>query len=463
MANTTAILIELGGVLFCLGIIGHIANRFGVSPIPFYLLAGLAFGHGGVLPLGASEEFIHTGAEIGVVLLLLTLGLEYTADELLHGLRKQAPAGVLDLLLNAAPGVAAALILGWGWTAAIVMGGVTAISSSGIIAKVLDDLGRVGNRETPVVLSVLVLEDLAMAVYLPILTALLADQTFGRASLTLGFALGALVLVLFVALRHSDKVTRLVFNPKHDRNDEIILLRALGLALLVAGVAQHLQVSAAVGAFLVGIALSGPVAEGAREVLTPLRDLFATVFFGFFGLQTDPAEIPPVIAAASILALLGVATKIFTGWWAARQAGIGTMGRFRAGAALVARGEFSIVIAGLAVAAGFNQQLGPLAACYVLLMAILGPLTARFVEPVVRAVRARRGGAKPATAAAADADGAPDPLTEPVPNHLTGLMGPVPGQASAPELGHPNGPVTGPVTGHASGGGPTAGGGPAGS
>jgi CPA2 family monovalent cation:H+ antiporter-2 len=385
--STASILLELGAVLFSLGVVGHIAGRFGISPIPFYLLAGLAFGHGGLLPLGASGDFIEIGAEIGVVLLLLTLGLEYTANELLHGLRGQARAGVLDLVLNAAPGVAVALLLGWGGVAAVAMGGITAISSSGIIAKVLGDLGRLGNRETPVVLSVLVIEDLAMAVYLPVLTALLAHQTVARGSLTVAIALGCLVAVLVLALRFSDKVTLLVFNPKSDRNDEILLLRALGLALLVAGIAQRVQVSAAVGAFLVGIALSGPVAVGAHEVLSPLRDLFAAVFFVFFGLQTTPAEIPPVLLTASLLAVVGVATKIFTGWWAARRAGIATMGRFRAGAALVARGEFSIVIAGLAVAAGVNPRLGPLAASYVLLMAMLGPLVTRFVEPVTRSAR----------------------------------------------------------------------------
>ncbi|KPM54971.1 potassium transporter [Frankia sp. R43] len=387
MHDTATTFLELGAVLFVLGVLGHLASRFSVSPIPLYLVAGLAFGHGGLLPLGASEEFIEIGAELGVILLLLTLGLEYTAEELLYGLRRQASAGVLDLTVNAVPGVVAALVLGWGPLAAVVMGGVTAISSSGIIAKVLGDLGRIGNRETPVVLSVLVLEDLAMAAYLPVLTALLAHHTLARGSLTVAVALGALVAVLYIALRHSEKVTLLVYSARSDRNDEVLLLRSLGLTMFVAGVAQRMQVSAAVGAFLVGIALSGPVAVGAREVLTPLRDLFAAVFFVVFGLQTDPAQIPPALPAASLLAVSGVITKVATGWWAARRAGIASMGRYRAGAALVARGEFSIVIAGLAVAAGVNAKLGPLAACYVLLMAVLGPLAARFVEPTVRTFR----------------------------------------------------------------------------
>jgi monovalent cation:H+ antiporter-2, CPA2 family len=390
--DTTSILLELGAVLFSLGVVGHVAVRLGISPIPLYLLGGLAFGRGGLLPLGGSQEFIEVGAEIGVVLLLLTLGLEYTADELLLGLRRQAPAGAVDLALNAVPGVVAALLLGWGVVAAAVLGGVTAISSSGIIAKVLGDLGRFGNRETPAVLSVLVIEDLAMAVYLPVITALLAHQTLARGAATLAVALAVMVAVLVLALRHGAKVTMLVFHPAAHPDDEIILLRTLGLALLVAGAAQKVQVSAAVGAFLLGIALSGPVAEGAREVLAPLRDLFAAVFFVFFGLQTDPEQIPPVLLAASLLAVAGVVTKVATGWWTARRAGIGTLGRFRAGAALIARGEFSIVIAGLAVAAGIEPRLGPLAASYVLLMAIIGPLAARVVEPVTRAVlRASRG------------------------------------------------------------------------
>ncbi|KPM53933.1 potassium transporter [Frankia sp. R43] len=431
MHDLASIMMELGAVLFLLGLVGHGAARFGISPIPFYLLCGLAFGHGGLIPLGASEEFIAIGAEIGVVLLLLTLGLEYTAGELLVGLRRNAPAGGLDLTLNAAPGVAAAFLLGWDWRAAVVLGGVTAISSSGIIAKVLGDLGRLGNRETPVVLSVLVLEDLAMAVYLPVLTALLAGTTFAGAAQSLAIALGAMVGVLYLALRHSARVTRLVYNPTSDRNDEIILLRALGLALLVAGVAQQVQVSAAVGAFLVGIALSGPVAEGAREVLTPLRDLFAAVFFVFFGLQSDPAQIPSALLPALGLAAAGIATKTFTGWWAARRSGIATMGRFRAGAALIARGEFSIVIAGLAVASDVEPRLGPLAASYVLLMAIIGPVAARVVEPLTRAALRRRRGPRAATGPAPATRSAPATASIAVTSPVA-LAGPVPPEPRGP-------------------------------
>ena len=387
------LLIEIGAVILVLGLLSALAVRVGISPIPLYLLAGLAFGQGGMLPLDASAEFIGVGAEIGVVLLLFTLGLEYTADELVANLRHSAPAGLLDLALNATPGVVAALLLGWGPVGALVLGGVTYISSSGIVAKLLGDLGWLGNRETPAVLSLLVFEDLAMAVYLPILTTVLAGVGVYTGSLTLLGAVSAVAVVLYLALRQGRMVQAVVAGP----NDEVLLLKVFGLVLLIAGLAQQLQVSAAVGAFLVGIAVSGPVVESARPLITPLRDLFAAAFFVFFGLQIDPATLGPVAGYAALLAVVGVLTKLATGHLAARRAGVGRFGRARAGAALVARGEFNIVIAGLAVAAGMDTELGAFAAAYVLLLAVAGPLIARAVEPLLRA--RRRVGSAAATRA----------------------------------------------------------------
>src|SRR6266704_1140589 len=103
------LLLELGGVILGLGILGRVAGRLGLSPIPLYLLAGLAFGKGGLLPLVTATEFIQTGAELGVILLLLLLGIEYSAEELTASLRRSAGAGLVDLALNFTPGLAAGL------------------------------------------------------------------------------------------------------------------------------------------------------------------------------------------------------------------------------------------------------------------------------------------------------------------------------------------------------------------
>ncbi len=377
-------LIELGAVVFCLGLLARLAGRIRMSPIPLYLVGGLFFGSSGVIKMDGMQEFTHISGEIGVILLLLMLGLEYSAAELVTGLRRSWQAGILDLVLNFLPGAGLALLLGWGPVGAMVMGGVTYISSSGIAAKVITDLGRIGNRETPVILSILVFEDLAMAIYLPILTATLAGVSLVMGLQTVGISLGVVTIVLLVALRHGHRVSKVV----HSENSEVFLLNLLGAALLVAGLASALQVSAAVGAFMLGIAISGATAHSATRILEPLRDLFAAIFFVVFGLNTDATAIPPVLGWALVLAVLTAGTKVATGVWAARQVGIGIPGRFRAGATLIARGEFSIVIAGLAVASGaVSQELAALATAYVLIMAIMGPLAARFIEPVVAMLR----------------------------------------------------------------------------
>nr|WP_296069903.1 cation:proton antiporter [uncultured Actinoplanes sp.] len=376
MHSTTVLLIEVGALLFALGMLGRLGRRIGLSPIPLYLLAGLAFGHGGLLPLSASEEFIEIGAEIGVILLLVMLGLEYSAGELVANLRAAAPAGVLDALLNALPGAGFAFLLGWNWQAALVLAGITWVSSSGVIAKVLADLGRLGNRETPVILSVLVIEDLAMAFYLPLVTAVLAGVGLIGGVKALAVAVVTVIAVLVVAIRYGSTISRFM----SVRDPEALLLSVLGMTLFVAGVAAELKVSAAVGAFLVGIALSGPVAHHATEMLSPLRDLFAAVFFVFFGLSTDPADMPPVLLPAFGLAVLTMLTKVLTGYLAARRAGIALPGRLRAGLGLMPRGEFSVVIAGLAVASGVEPRLAPLATAYVLITVISGPLLARLPD-----------------------------------------------------------------------------------
>jgi CPA2 family monovalent cation:H+ antiporter-2 len=357
-----------------------------MSPIPLYLIGGLVFGAGGIVDLGGVREFSHLAGEIGVILLLLLLGLEYTAKELFTGLRRSWQAGVVDAVLNFIPGAGVALLLGWGALGAIVMGGVTYISSSGIAAKVITDLGRLGNRETPTILSILVFEDLAMAIYLPILTATLAGVSWFGGLQTVGISLAVITVVLVVALRFGHHVSKAV----HSENSEVFLLNVMGLALLVAGLASAMQVSAAVGAFLLGIAISGTTAHLASRLLEPLRDLFAAIFFVAFGLNTDPASIPPVLGWALLLAVVTAATKVLTGWWAAARAGVAVPGRARAGTSLIARGEFSIVIAGLAVTSGaVAGELAALATAYVLIMAVVGPLAARFTEPAVKALRGR--------------------------------------------------------------------------
>lgn len=368
------LLIELGGALVGLAILARIASRWGISSIPLYLLGGLAFGRGGIAPLELSHDFIGTGAEIGVLLLLFMLGLEYSGHQLRDNLRTGIPAGVVDFLFNFPPGVLAGLLLGWKVLPSVLLGGVTWISSSGIISKVLSELGRQSNPEMPQILSILVFEDLVMAVYLPIVAVLTAGGGPAKIAVDVGIAIGAVIVVLFIALRYGQRWSAAMAHE----SDEIVLLSTFGTVLLVAGLAQGVQVSAAIGAFLVGIAVSGPITEQSHRLLAPLRDLFAAVFFFFFGMEINPLTLPRVVPAALVLATVTALTKVGTGYWAVRRAGGDRRSRWRAGVALVARGEFSMVIAGLGSA--LEPALGPLSAAYILLLAIAGPVIARMVK-----------------------------------------------------------------------------------
>lgn len=391
MSHTVLVLLEVGGVLTLLALMARLAGRLAISPIPLYLAVGLAFGEGGILPLEISEEFVETGAELGVILLLLMLGLEYSGRELTDNMRRATPVGLVDLALNFTPGYLAGLLLGLGPTSALFLGGVTYISSSGVVAKVLSDLDWNGNRETPVVLSVLVFEDLAMAVILPVLGAIALGGSFTGALVSVVVALGAVALTLYLSVRHGERVSAAAFSD----SDEVNLLTIMGTALLVAGAAELIHVSAAVGAFLVGIGISGPAAHRAETLLMPLRDLFAAVFFVFFGLSTDPSILPAVAVPVVLLAIVTIATKGVVAWFGGARAGIGRRGRQRAAALLSARGEFSIIIAGLGVTAGGSARLSAIAAGYVLLTATMGPVLARIVD----GLPARSGAtARPGTA-----------------------------------------------------------------
>jgi monovalent cation:H+ antiporter-2, CPA2 family len=369
----SSVFVELGAAIVGLALLARLSSRWGFSAIPLYLLAGLAFGNGGLAPLNVSQSFIHLGAEIGVLLLLFMLGLEYTGEELKESLRAGLAGGITDFALNFPPGLIAGLLLKWNPLSAVLLGGITYISSSGVIAKVLTELKRLNHPETASILSILVIEDLAMAVYLPLIAVLLTGEGPGKMAMAVSIAVGAVGLVLLLALRYGQRISRVIAHE----SDEVVLLTTFGAVLLVAGLAQKFQVSAAIGAFLVGIAVSGPIAKQSHRLLAPLRDLFAATFFFFFGLQIDPATLPAALPFAAGLGIVTALTKIVTGYWAAGRTVVDRRARLRAGMALVARGEFSIVIAGLG--AGIEPRLGPLSAAYVLFLAVLGPILTRSV------------------------------------------------------------------------------------
>ncbi len=379
MSPSSALLLELGALLLVLSILGVIASRLSLTPVPLYLLVGLVVGEGGLQLVPTSGSYIQASAQIGVVLLLFMLGVEFSSDEFAESLRRHVPSVVVDGVLNAVPGAVVGLVLGLNAISVLALAGATWVSSSGIVARLLADLGRLRNPETPAVLGVLVLEDFGMAVYLPVLAVLAAGGVWWQALVGVLVAMGALLIALLASRRWGHRIGGILAHPESEQ----FLLRILGITLLVAALAELVDISAGVGAFLVGLSLTGEITTRTRELLTPLRDLFAAAFFLAIGLTIDPADLLPVLPAALALAGVTAVTKVLAGVYAASRDGVDRRGQVRAGTALIARGEFSIVVVGL-VGSAADPRLGPLVAAYVLILATVGPILTRFADVPLR-------------------------------------------------------------------------------
>lgn len=363
------ILAEMGGILLLLGILAFIATKVRLSVVPLFIGMGLAFGDGGIVGVGLSEDFLLIGAQIGAILLLLLLGLEYSAREIGDSLKLRWKAGLYDILFNATPGAIVALVLGWGIPGAIILGGITYVSSSGIAAQLIRESGFQRSETARRTVGILVFEDLALAPYLPVASAVISAAGVLVGAISVSVALVVIGLVILISIKREHFLS----NFLNTQNATGLLLTVFGAALLFAGLAELAGVSGAIAAFLVGLLLSGDVAAVARARLSPLRDFFSALFFLFFGLITNPADIIGVLPIALLLTGLGIGGKFLVAKLMAGEMS-DPMSWLRIGAFLTPRGEFSIVIAGLALSASFADQLLPLVLTYVLLTTLTGSM-----------------------------------------------------------------------------------------
>ena len=374
-STDSVLLTEIGAALLVLGIVAFVANRLKFSVVPLYLLIGLAIGEGGLVPLSVSEEFMNTGSQIGAIMLLLLLGLEYSAYDLAKAFKVRKSAGLVDFVANSIPGFVLGLLLGWGLTGAFALAGITYVSSSGIAAQLIKEMGwrrsEVAKRAT----SVLVFEDLALAPYLPLLTSVVLGVGVWSGLLSVGLALAITGLVILISFKGSSKLVK-ILDPSEPGG---LLLTVFGAALLAAGLADLVGFSGVVAAFLIGLLLTGEVAETARARLSPIRDIFAAIFFLFFGITTDPAHLPKVLPLAILLSVLGIAGKYLVGWWVTRDL-TDRLSTWRATGFLIARGEFSMVIAALAAPIVLEVELQALTLAYVIITAFAASVVLRFTR-----------------------------------------------------------------------------------
>lgn len=375
------VLFETGVAFLALALAGALAHRFGQSVIPAYIVAGIIVGPyvpteiaGVSLQLVTHGEFVTTAAELGIVLLLFFLGLEFDIGYLISKGRELALLGSVDFLVNGAIGVAIAYAFGLGPLGAVFVVGIVFVSSSAIITKSLTDAGWLANPESRTILGTLVVEDIIVAVYLAVLAAIVGGGTLEGAARSVAGSFCFLAALALVAYYGSDSVER-VFDVGPD---ELFVLRIVGVAVAVGALALSVGVSEAVAAFFVGTAFSTTdLVERIEHLVMPLRDIFAAVFFFAIGLDTDLRVVAGVALLVAVAALATTASKLASGYAGGRLTGLSARRSARVGIGLLARGEFSLIVATLAAAStvpAIRETVPPFAVGYVLVMSIVGTL-----------------------------------------------------------------------------------------
>jgi CPA2 family monovalent cation:H+ antiporter-2 len=334
-------LLVFGAAFLLAGLIARAGNRFGLPTIPLFIAAGIFLGPNTPGPvLIEHPEDLALLASFGLIFLLFYLGVELSIDDLTQGgTRLLASAGIY-LGLNVGAGLAFGFALGWGTREAFVVAGIVGISSSAIVTKVLVELRRLSNPETPMILGIIVIEDVFLALYLAALAPILGDASSAGEAILLFVRALAFLSVLAVAARYGAPLVQRLLGA---REDELLVVLFFGLALTVAGAAEALGVSEAIGAFMAGLLVSGTaVAPRVRKLVLPIRDAFAAVFFFAFGLAIDPSDIGGVALAAIVAALISLALSIVAGIVTARLNRLDRASAANIAFTVLARGEFAV-------------------------------------------------------------------------------------------------------------------------
>jgi len=384
-------LIALGGAFLASALLARAGRKVGLPTIPLFMAAGIIFGPNtpGISLIDHPED-VELLAALGLVLLLFHLGLEFSLDDLAAGGRQLVVAGATYLALNLGGGLAFGFLLGWGTREALVIAGAVGISSSAIVTKLLVELRRLANPETRLILGIVVVEDLFLALYLAILQPVLSGSSGLRAVRDVVVAFLFVGAIVIVARKGAALVGKLIASP----DDELLTIGFLGFVILTAGVAEELGVSDAIGAFLAGTVVAATVvASRVERLVLPLRDAFAAVFFFAFGLSLDPADASDVAGFVVAAVVLSFMLNTVAGVVAARLIGEGPDAAARISLTVLARGEFSLIIASLAVAAGLDARITPFVGLYVFVLALASPALA--ARPRWLAVVLRKTGAMP--------------------------------------------------------------------
>jgi monovalent cation:H+ antiporter-2, CPA2 family len=381
------LVLQVGLALLLIALAVGLAAKLRVSNVPFLILIGMAVGPHAP-QIGAFDfRFIESAplisfmGRIGVLFLLFYLGLESSVTRLVQAGRSIFVGGTIYIGINFAVGLGYAYLTGFSATEMLAIAGITTISSSAIVAKILFDYRRTANPESELILGITMYEDVFLAVYLSLLSGIVLSGAtsylgvLSSAGLTLGFIIGFIILG-----RWATPLLNWFFRIP---STEVFLVVVFACLFLLAGAGELIHVAEAIGALLLGLILGETEHSGRLEKLTiPFRDLFGAIFFFSFGLSVDPFSLGGAVWLALGAAVLSLIAVIVAGQLAGRNAGLSGMTSFNVGLTLLGRGEFSIIVAKLAQAGGLLPLIQPFAALYVLILAMFAPLMAKESERI---------------------------------------------------------------------------------
>lgn len=381
------IVLEIGLALGLVAVAALVSSRLRFSIVPFLILMGMAVGpHApkiGVLDFRfiESASLIEFMGRVGVLFLLFYLGLEFSVTRLIKSGRSIVQGGAIYIGINFTAGLLYAMAAGFPLKETLVAAGITTISSSAIVAKVLFDLRRTANPETELILGIIMFEDVFLALYLSLVSGIVLSGavSVGAILSSAGFALLFIVGLLALgrlAVPLLNRVLRI-------SSGEVFVLVVFAALFLLAGLGETIHVAEAIGALLLGLIFAETEhVQRIEHLVIPFRDFFGALFFFGFGLSIDPFALGGAVWLALGAVLLTLIGNVLAGILAGRSVGLSTGASLNIGLTIVSRGEFSIILANLAKAGGLLPILQPFAALYVLILAIVGPLLTKGSEGI---------------------------------------------------------------------------------
>jgi len=381
------LVLEIGLALTLIAAAALLSNWLRFSIVPFLIVTGMIVGpHAPKIgPLDfrfiETAELIEFMGRVGVLFLLFYLGLEFSVSRLIKAGRSIAVGGSIYIGINFTAGLLYAFAIGLPLKEVLVVAGITTISSSAIVAKVLFDLRRTANPETEMILGIIMFEDVFLAVYLSLVSGIVLSgaTSIGGVALSGAIAL-AFILGLIAVGRFAAPLLNRALNIS---SNEIFVLVVFASLFLLAGLGETIHVAEAIGALLLGLVLAETDhSQRIEHLVVPFRDFFGAIFFFGFGLTIDPYALGGAVWLALGAVILTVIGNVAAGILAGRTAKLSAPGSLNIGLTIVSRGEFSIILANLAKAGNLLPIIQPFAALYVLILAIIGPILTKESERI---------------------------------------------------------------------------------